>query len=207
MKRSIDETAERFDAFSEDYDEERATAAVDTATAIVDRVQQMVTGDEHVLDIGAGTGAVTLSIAGDVDHVYAVDISDGMRSQAREKATDEGIDTVTFGYGTFREPAAELDLPPLDMVVSNFAMHHLADTEKATAIETIADHLVDGGRFILGDVIIFDEADVSVEHYDPTVDDPATIEYLISALDERGFDAEFEQVGPMAGIIDARKRT
>jgi len=205
MKRSIDETAERFDDKSNEYDETRPERTVTTAERVVERALADADGSELVVDIGAGTGAVTLALAPDVEHVYALDISDGMLDRARRKAADRDLENLTFGYGTFRGPDTAVDLPDsVDLVVSNFAMHHLDDGEKADAIEMVRGLLAEGGRFVLGDVIIFDEANVSVEYYSPDVDDPATVEYLVDTFEEQGFSVGTEQVGPMAGVVDGR---
>jgi len=205
MKRSLDETAERFDEHSTDYDETRPERTVATARRVVERALADADGSETAVDIGTGTGAVALGLAGQVEHVYALDISDGMLDRARTKASEHGVGNVTFGHGTFRDPDGSVALPEtVDLVVSNFAMHHLDDGEKADAVETIAGLLADGGRFVLGDVVIFDEADVSVEYYSPEVDDPATVEYLVDIFESRGFAVETEQIGPMAGVAEAR---
>lgn len=205
MKRSIDETAERFDELSAEYDTDRPERTVATARRVVERGLAGADGSETAVDIGAGTGAVTLDVAEGVEHVYALDISEGMLDRARVKADERGVETVTFGRGTFREPDAAVDLPSsVDLVVSNFAMHHLGDGEKADAVETVAGLLADGGRFVLGDVVIFEEADVSVEYYSPEVDDPATVEFLVDTFESNGFAVEHEQVGPMAGVVEGR---
>ncbi len=205
MKRSIDETAERFDEQSEQYDETRPDRTVETARRVVERALTDADGSETALDIGAGTGAVTLDVAGGVEHVYALDISDGMLDRARAKADRRGVENVTVGRGTFRTPGAAVDLPEsVDLVVSNFAMHHLDDGEKADAVETIRGLLADGGRFVLGDVIIFEAANRSVEYYSPEVDDPATVGYLVDIFESQGFTVETEQTGPMAGVIEGR---
>jgi ubiquinone/menaquinone biosynthesis C-methylase UbiE len=205
MKRTIDETASRFDDQSTDYDETRPERTVATADRVVERALADADGSETALDIGTGTGAVALGLAGAVGRVYAVDISDGMLDRARAKADERGVETVTFGHGTFRDPGGDLDLPgAVDLVVSNFAMHHLDDGEKSDAVERIRDLLADGGRFVLGDVVVFEAANRSVEYYDPEVDDPATVEYLVDTLESHGFAVETEQVGPMAGVVEGR---
>jgi len=205
VKRTIDETASRFDEQSAEYDETRPERTVATADRVVERALADADGSETAVDIGTGTGAVALGLAGEVGRVYAVDISNGMLDRAREKADERGVETVTFGHGTFRNPGGDIDLPgEVDLVVSNFAMHHLDDEEKADAVETVRGLLTSGGLFVLGDVIVFDEADVSVEYYSPEVDDPATVESLVDILESRGFTVETEQVGPMAGVLKAR---
>ncbi len=205
MKRTIDETASRFDDQSTDYDETRPERTVATADRVVERALADADGSETALDIGTGTGAVALGLAGAVGRVYAVDISDGMLNRARAKADERGVETVTFSHGMFRDPGGNLDLPgTVDLVVSNFAMHHLNDGEKDDAVERIRDLLADGGRFVLGDVVVFEAANRSVEYYDPEVDDPATVEYLVDTLESHGFTVETEQVGPMAGVVEGR---
>jgi len=202
MKRSVEDTADRFDEMSDEYDQCRSEWAVETADCVVERALAGVDGSETVVDIGTGTGVLALDIAPHVGTVYALDISDEMRARAREKASERDIETVTFGYGRFREPAASLTLPDtVELVVSNFAMHHLNDAEKAEAVTTVRSLLGTGGRFVLGDVIVFDEADVSVEHYDPAVDDPATVDRLVELFEAEGFAVESERVGPMAGVV------
>jgi SAM-dependent methyltransferase len=205
MKRSVEDTADRFDEMSDEYDQVRSEWAVETADRVVERALEGVTGTETVVDIGTGTGVLALDIAPHVETVYALDISDEMRARAREKASERGIENVTVGDGRFREPAASLALPEsVDLVVSNFAMHHLNDDEKAEAVATIRSRLGTRGRFILGDVIVFDEADVSVDHYDPEVDDPATVDHLVEIFEAAGFAVESERVGPMAGVVAGR---
>jgi ubiquinone/menaquinone biosynthesis C-methylase UbiE len=205
MKRSVEDTADRFDEMSDEYDQVRSEWAVETADRVVERTLAGIDGSETVVDIGTGTGVLALDIAPHVAQVYALDISDEMRARAREKASEQGIENVTVDYGQFREPASSLALPDaVDLVVSNFAMHHLNDEEKAEAVATIRSLLGTDGRFILGDVIVFDEADVSVDHYDPAVDDPATVDRLVEIFESEGFAVESERVGPMAGVVEGR---
>lgn len=204
MKRSVDETADRFDEMSDEYDAARSDDAVRCAERVAERAVEGATGDEAVVDVGAGTGAVTFRVAPHVERVYALDISDGMLKKARKKAEERGVTNVEFGRGRFRDLEAEFDLPSVDLVVSNFAMHHLSDDEKADAVDEILRVLAGDGRVVLGDVIIFDEEEVSADYYDPEVDDPATVERLVSIFEERGFSVRAERVGPMAGVVEAR---
>src|SRR6516164_7166412 len=56
-------------------------------------------GGESVLEIGCGTGAVTIPLAAAVGasgRVVAVDISEPMLGVARQRAAERGLDNVTL---------------------------------------------------------------------------------------------------------------
>jgi hypothetical protein len=124
-----------------------------------------------------------------------------MMDKAREKARERGIENVEFGEGTFREPNVE---GPVDVVVSNFAMHHLSDAEKREAIDAIA--ALDPRRFVLGDVMFFGEPDADATFYSPEVDDPATVGLLADALTDAGFAlTAVEMVHEQVGVLVAER--
>lgn len=197
MKRSIEDHASRFDDRAAEYDDstsEEYRATVDLVIKHADPASA-----DTVLDLGAGTGAIALAVAEDANRVLARDISEGMLEQAEQKAEERGLETVSVGEGRFREPNVEEDI---DIVTTNFAMHHLADDEKREAIEVIAD--LGPRRFVLGDVMLFGEADPSNPFYSPTVDDPATVGVLVDAMTDAGFvvtavEQVHEQVGVLVG--------
>ncbi|MEF8789217.1 MAG: class I SAM-dependent methyltransferase, partial [Haloarculaceae archaeon] len=180
MKRSLDEHAARFDEYAAEYDEDKSDEYLACVSLVVEHAAPEP--DDVVLDLGTGTGAIALALAPDAGRVIGRDISEGMMERAREKTAERGIENVEFGEGTFREPNVEV---PVDIVVSNFAMHHLSDAEKREAIRTVAD--LGPRRFVLGDVMFFDEPDPGEPFYDPEVDDPATVGLLADALTDAGF--------------------
>jgi len=112
--------------------------------------------DDVVLDIGTGTGAIAFGVADDAGRVIGRDISDGMLERAREKASARGQDNVEFGRGRFREPNVPDDVG-VDIVTSNFAMHHLSDGEKREAIAVLS--ALGPRRIVLGDVMLFGGSD------------------------------------------------
>ncbi|WP_135663022.1 class I SAM-dependent methyltransferase [Halorhabdus rudnickae] len=201
MKRSVEDHAARFDRAADSYDE-NGTPEYRAAADLVIEHAAPEPGDV-VLDLGTGTGAIALALADEDGDVIGRDISEGMLEQAREKATERGIESVTFGEGRFREPNVPDDRS-VDVVVSNFAMHHLDDDAKREAIETIAG--LEPRRFVLGDVMLFGEADPDEPFYSPEVDDPATVGILADALTDAGFAlTAVEPVHEQVGVLVAER--
>jgi SAM-dependent methyltransferase len=199
MKRSLDEHAARFDEYADDYDEDKSDEYLACVSLVVEHADPAP--DDVVLDLGTGTGAIALALAPDSGTVIGRDISEGMMGKAREKARERGIENVEFGEGTFREPNVE---GPVDVVVSNFAMHHLSDAEKREAIDAIA--ALDPRRFVLGDVMFFGEPDADATFYSPEVDDPATVGLLADALTDAGFAlTAVEMVHEQVGVLVAER--
>ncbi|SDM16959.1 Methyltransferase domain-containing protein [Halogranum gelatinilyticum] len=198
MKKTIDEHAARFSDIAADYDE---TQSSDEYKACVSLVVEHADPDpdDVVLDLGTGTGAIALALAAKAKRVVGRDISDGMMEQARKKAAERGLTNVEFGEGRFREPNYDGEV---DIVVSNFAMHHLSDAEKREAIQVIAD--LGPRRFVLGDVMFFGEPNPEDPFYSPEVDDPATVGTLADAFTDAGFaltavERVHDQVGVLVG--------
>ena len=217
MKRPIEEHAERFSEAAGSYDDEQDSPEYLACADLV--VEHAAPGpDDVVLDIGTGTGAIALALAPSASRVVGRDISAGMLEEARSKAADAGIENVEFGEGRFRDldydarvdtessetPQADARDTRVDIVTSNFAMHHLSDAEKREAIGVIAD--LDPRRFVLGDVMFFGTPDPDASFYDPTVDDPATVGTLVDALTDEGFVlVAVERVHEQVGVLIAER--
>ncbi|WP_363465546.1 class I SAM-dependent methyltransferase [Halogeometricum borinquense] len=200
MKKTIEEHAERFSAAAAEYDDEQDSDEYLACSNLV--VEHADPADEDVvLDLGTGTGAIALALAPDAKRVVGRDISEGMLEQAREKAQDAGIDNIEFGEGRFRDPNYEDEV---DIVTSNFAMHHLSDEEKREAIAVIAD--LNPDKFVLGDVMFFGTPDPEEPFYSPEVDDPATVGTLADALTDEGFVlTAVERVHEQVGVLVAER--
>jgi SAM-dependent methyltransferase len=199
MTDDVADHAARFDEIAASYDEDHSAEYRRTVELVVDYAA--VDAGDTVLDLGAGTGAIALALAPHCARVIGRDPSSGMLEKAREKAANEGLDNVEFGHGTFREPNVPEDAD-VDVVVSNFAMHHLDDAAKREAIDVIA--ALGPERFVLGDVMLFGEPDPEEPFYSPEVDDPATVGDLADAFTDAGFvltavDRVHEQVGVLVG--------
>ena len=202
MKRSIEEHAERFSESAADYDETQDSTEYRACADLV--IAHADPGPEDVvLDLGTGTGAIALGLADAAGEVIGRDISDGMLERAREKAAEQGVENVAFGEGRFREP----DVPDgvdVDIVTSNFAMHHLSDEEKREAIDVIAG--LGPRKIVLGDVMFFGEPDPEEPFYSPGVDDPATVGMLVEAFTDAGYAiTSVEMIHDQVGVLVAEK--
>ena len=217
MKKTLEEHADRFSDIAADYDESQSSDEYKACVSLV--VDYADPGPEDVvLDLGTGTGAIALALAPKAKRVVGRDISEGMMAEAQKKAQEQGLDNVEFGEGRFRDPnydgpvdnessetpRADARDARVDIVVSNFAMHHLSDEEKREAIQVIAD--LEPRRFVLGDVMFFGEPNPDEPFYSPEVDDPATVGTLADALTDAGFAlTAVESVHDQVGVLVAER--
>lgn len=200
MKRPLEEHAARFDDLAPEYDESTTPEYRAAVSLVVDHAAPSPT--DVVLDLGCGTGAVALGLAPDAERVLGRDISEGMLEQARTKARERNLENLTVAHGSFREPQVD---ESVDIVTSNFALHHLSDAEKREAIDVIAT--LAPRRFVLGDVMFFGEPDPEDPFYSPEVDDPATVGVLADALTDADFAlTAVEAVHEQVGVLVAERR-
>ncbi|MEZ3164088.1 methyltransferase domain-containing protein [Halorubrum sp. RMP-47] len=201
MKKTVEEHAERFSEKAAAYDDSKSDEYHACASLVIDHASPAP--DDVVLDLGAGTGAIALAVAENADRVLARDISQGMMDEGRKKAADRGLENVEFAYGEFRDPGLDVD-QDVDVVTSNFALHHLADDEKREAIRVMSE--TGARRIVLGDVAFFEEPDPEAPFYSPEVDDPATVGTLVEAFTDEGFAVTaVERVHDQVAVIVAER--
>ena len=103
------------------------------------------------VDLGAGTGFVAMALAPLVASVLAVDISTAMSESLAERAAQAGLDNVSTEVSDLRHfrllPAS------VDLVVSSYALHHLADADKRVLVAQAARWLRPGGRLVIADMM------------------------------------------------------
>lgn len=103
------------------------------------------------VDLGCGSGQVTLELARRCTKVLAVDVSEKMISLLLEHAAQQKMTNVEGRVS----PIERLGLPSgsVDLVVSNYAMHHLRDRDKQVAVDAAAGWLRPGGKLVIGDMM------------------------------------------------------
>ena len=101
---------------------------------------------ETVLDLGCGSGAVTLLLAKEGFDVIGVDISPDMLAIARSKAEEEGLDILFLNMDM-----CAFEIPePVDCVVSALdCVNYLENSDELrAAFECVYGSLKPGGMFI-----------------------------------------------------------
>jgi ubiquinone/menaquinone biosynthesis C-methylase UbiE len=143
LKRAWDDRVDEWHEHVVDTDSFRAIrdALLDAAAP---------TPADRAVDLGAGTGFVTLPLARRAATVLAVDISPSMLDALATAAASEGLPLQTKAADL-----ATLDLPPssVDLVVSNYALHHLTDADKAELVRRVHGWLRPGGRIAVADMM------------------------------------------------------
>lgn len=137
---------ERVDAWEE-------VAASEAFLGLRDRICSLArpSADDHVVDLGAGTGLIALALAPRVAEVKAVDISEQMLRRLDERAATDGIHNVTPIVADLR--SLPLDDESVTLAVSNYAFHHLDDSGKELALGELRRVLAPGGRVVICDMM------------------------------------------------------
>jgi len=122
---------------------EKVTAAVLAAAA-------PRPGDK-VVDLGCGTGQLSLPLAERGARVLAVDISEEMIGRLHGKARERRLDRVE-GVAM---PIEDLSLPAgsVDLVVTSYALHHLRDADKSRVVAAVYRWLRPGGTLLVADMM------------------------------------------------------
>lgn len=107
--------------------------------------------DAQVVDLGCGTGQISLPLAGRGAQVLAVDVSPAMISRLRSEAARLGVTRLD----ALAMPIEQVVLPPesVDLVVSSYALHHLRDADKARLVTAVYGWLRPGGRLVIADMM------------------------------------------------------
>jgi ubiquinone/menaquinone biosynthesis C-methylase UbiE len=142
---------EDFDVEAEFYDE-RFQTVIDTQGEIK-RILELLNlqPDQTVLEIGAGTGNLTVAVAEHCSKVLAVDLSQSMLRLAEIKARSRGLKNIEFIQGGFL--TYEHNREPVDVVVSQRSLHYLPDFWKQIALSRLSKTMKPGGKLLLHDSV------------------------------------------------------
>ena len=108
----------------------------------------METTNAVVLDIGFGTGTLTMKLYEQGCSIFGQDFSARMIALASEKMPDAHLYQVDFSKGLV-EP---LQNRHYDYIVATYSLHHLTDAQKSVFLTELRDHLKENGKIMIGDV-------------------------------------------------------
>jgi tRNA (cmo5U34)-methyltransferase len=117
----------------------------------------------HVLDLGAGTGALSAAVLAGLPgaRVTLVDVDTEMLDEARRRLAPFA-ERVRFREASFLDP-----LPAADAMVASLALHHVHDLDAKTDLyRSIHEALVPGGVFLNLDAAITEGARLNAMTFD-----------------------------------------
>ncbi|WP_276969367.1 class I SAM-dependent methyltransferase [Ferrimicrobium acidiphilum] len=120
---------------------------------VIDAVVDLAspTLEMRALDLGCGSGQVSLVLAPQVAEMIGVDISEGMVTRFLARAAEEGYTNVEGRVSPLER--LEVDPGSIDLIVSNYVFHHLNDDGKARVVNLCYSWLKPGGRLVIGDMM------------------------------------------------------
>lgn len=102
-----------------------------------------------VIDLGAGTGYLSLALAKYAKIVFAIDQSQNMLDQIRQKAIHQNLSNVFTIISDVNSIAFQSN--QIDIVTMNMALHHMI--EPNTIIKEMHRLLKDNGQVVISDVM------------------------------------------------------
>jgi len=107
--------------------------------------------EDLVVDLGCGTGQISLPLAARGAQVLAVDVSSAMVRKLQAEASARGLQCLD----ALALPIEELVLPAgsVDLVISSYALHHLRDPDKGDLVSAAFGWLRPGGRLVVADMM------------------------------------------------------
>ncbi len=98
-----------------------------------------------VADLGTGTGYLLPSLANAFANVLAVDHSEEMLAEAKQRVHEAGIGNVDLRHGELEDLPIESER--IDLAIAVLVLHHVAEPDKA--VQEIARVLAPSGRFLV----------------------------------------------------------
>jgi ubiquinone/menaquinone biosynthesis C-methylase UbiE len=137
-----------FDDRAATWDDDPGHEARQQAVAAAIREAVELSPSMSAVDVGGGTGRLSILLAEDVGSVVVTDPSAGMVEVARERIESAGLGD------RLRAVQADLTTDQLegsyDVVWSSLALHHVHDLD--ALLTSLAGLLVDGGRLLVADL-------------------------------------------------------
>jgi len=109
----------------------------------------------RVLEIGCGTGTLTVMMAARGAQVSGIDSAPAMLAEAEKKVAAEGLaERVTLKYMDAALVGERFPPASFDLVVSTLVFSELSSDEQRYVLEACASLLAPGGRLLIADEVI-----------------------------------------------------
>ena len=106
------------------------------------------TGEEHALEVAAGTCICGRALAPFVKDITCLDLTEEMLAQGKKLAEESGIKNIAFQTGNAEKLPYEAET--FDLVITRLSLHHFTDPEKP--FREMQRVLKKGGKLILWDM-------------------------------------------------------
>lgn len=172
------------------------------AVALLERLQ--VGPEMHVLEVAAGTGALTIDLAAKAESVLATDFAPGMIEVLTERVADAGLENVRCEL--MDGQALDLEDASFDRAASSFAV--MLFPERARGFSEMRRVLRDGGRAAVSGWAGPPEFDAfavflqALQTAFPDMPKPSGPPPVFSLADPEIFAAEMEAAGFREVVVD-----
>ncbi|HXX88109.1 MAG TPA: methyltransferase domain-containing protein [Candidatus Acidoferrum sp.] len=136
-----------FNEFAEEYEAQNRHRYTFYRWIIQTIMRQIDREKCEIVDLGAGTGELSLKLASRFrqSHVVSIDVSAAMINKARKAAAKMSFNNVAFVVSSMERA----EIAEIDFAASCLAFHHVANKE--LVISKIYQALAENGKLVIGD--------------------------------------------------------
>ncbi|MBT4551776.1 methyltransferase domain-containing protein [bacterium] len=158
-----------------------------------------------ILDLGIGTGLLTMELYKRGAKIYGIDFSEKMIIEAKKK-----MPTATFYCNSFEEEfPSELNDIKFDYIISSYAFHHLSSPKKIVFIKQLLPKLTELGVIYIADVSFESKSDLEkcktkfINDWDNT-EFYFTADEFVAYLLKNNIKSKYSQISSCAGIYEIK---
>ena len=158
--------ANAFDHWADSYDED-VTQSDQAGTfpfagyaQVLDRIATQVLAHKpaKLLDVGTGSGVLAARFYQAGCQITAVDFSEEMLNQARQRMPTAEFILSDFSAGLTKRLAGRL----FDFIVMTYALHHLEYKKQVEFLRSLLALLKEDGKILIGDICFETQSDLAV---------------------------------------------
>jgi trans-aconitate methyltransferase len=164
--------------------------------------------NDVILDLGCGPGTQLIELSRSIKYGYGIDLADEMIRRAKAEAT--GHTNLNFSVGTAQHIPDSIFTVGINKIFSNYALHHLSDSDKHSTIMRLSDLLPAGGLFVLGDLMFSENPENHQDSfefvgYGPGDDTPSYVSTIEQIFTSAGLKPTTYILNPLVGVVAGLK--